>query len=169
MPHTTPQRLILSTTGLLAGQRTRETTDSIPLSTGSKLDVFERTLLNLARAERARAGREPLEMDPELQRLARARAAQKRNEPLRQVDDVNRLEIGGVAIGAAGKYLWYAEILARVDGSDELAAARVHRALMSLSAHRQVILEPLFNCAGVGAVNDGKGSITVVTLVGEVR
>jgi uncharacterized protein YkwD len=170
MLHTKFQRLILSAAGEHVGRQTSETAaDSIPAPTRRELDVFEHSLLDLVKAERTRAGLEPLKMYPELQRLARGRAAQVRDEPLWLVDDLGRLEIGGPAIGAAGKDRWYAEILARVRGLDEVAAARLHRALMSLSTHRQFILEPLFNRAGIGAVTDEKGSITLVALFSEAR
>lgn len=144
-------------------RRPQSTRDPEPLAD------FELTLFELCKLERMRASLEPITRDLELTRLARIRAAQERSASFWFVGEIGRLEIGGVVIGAAGPYIWYAETVARVHGQDHLAAARLHRALMIGSVQRQVVLEPLFNRAGFGAVANSDGAVTVVELFGEVQ
>ncbi len=166
---TSHNHLIPLATGAFAARHAHRKRRPRSTRVRAPLESFELMLLQLADLERVRAGLPPIMRDVELTRLARARADQESDEPLWLIDAVGYLEIGSVVIGAAGPYIWYAETVARVHGEDHLAAARLHRALMIGSVQRQVILEPLFNRAGFGAVANPDGTVTAVELFGEVQ
>ena len=118
----------------------------------SKYDVeAERHLLELANAERARAGLAPLKMDDGLVRAARAHAAEMAAQnqlshqfsgepPLPQrlaASSPLHLESTGENVATAGN------------------SEQAHQALMASPPHRENLLRPNFNVAGFGVFRSG--------------
>jgi uncharacterized protein YkwD len=119
----------------------------------SRYDVqAERQLMEMANAERARAGLAPLKMDDGIVRAARAHAAEMaaQNQLSHQFSDEppvpQRL--------AASSSLH----LERTGENVAMAADpdQAHHALMSSPPHRDNLLSPNYNVAGFGVIRSGK-------------
>ena len=111
----------------------------------------ERQLLELANADRARAGLTPLKMDDGLVRAARAHAAKMAAQ-----DQLSHQFSGEPALGERIS----ANSSLHLDREGENVASApdpedAHRALMSSPPHRDNLLSPKFNVAGIGVVRKG--------------
>lgn len=111
----------------------------------------ERQLLELANADRARAGLTPLKMDDGLVRAARAHAAKMAAQ-----DQLSHQFSGEPALGERIS----ATSSLHLDREGENVASApdpedAHRALMSSPPHRDNLLSPKFNVAGIGVVRKG--------------
>lgn len=121
--------------------------DSAPVF---ELDA-EHQLLDLANADRARAGLAPLKMDDGLVRAARAHAAKMAAE-----DQLSHQFSGEPALSDRIS----ATSALHLDREGENVASApdpedAHRALMSSPPHRDNLLNPKFNVAGIGVVRRG--------------
>ena len=111
----------------------------------------ERQLLELANADRARAGLAPLKMDEGLVRAARAHATKMaRQEQLSHQFSGEPSLSDRISANSA----------LHLDGEGENVASApdpedAHRALMSSPPHRDNLLSPKFNVAGIGVVRNG--------------
>lgn len=111
----------------------------------------ERQLLVLANAERTRAGLAPLKMDEGLVRAARAHATKMAAQ-----DQLSHQFSGEPALGERIS----ANSTLHLDREGENVASApdpedAHRALMSSPPHRDNLLNPNFNVAGIGVVQKG--------------
>jgi uncharacterized protein YkwD len=111
----------------------------------------ERQLLDLANAERARVGSPQLRMDEGLVRAARAHATQmaSQNQLSHQFSGEASLTqriaaVSGLHLNRAG------ENVAIATNADD-----AHQALMSSPPHRDNLLSPQFNVAGIGVFRRG--------------
>jgi uncharacterized protein YkwD len=120
----------------------------------------ERALIELTNTDRARHALAPLELDVELLELARARAgAQVTGIPLSHLDAAGEVALAKLLDEAGVPYALAAENLARVDATAG-APQSAQEALMGSRAHRENVLDPMFNRLAVGAAMDGAGRIT---------
>src|SRR5258708_2801533 len=111
----------------------------------------EQHLLDLANADRARAGRAPLQMDDGLVRAARAHAAQ-----MAQQDQLSHQFSGEPALP---QRISQSSALHLDHEGENVALAPdaegAHQALMASPPHRDNLLSPNFNVAGIGVVRKG--------------
>ncbi len=111
----------------------------------------ERHLLDLANADRARAGRAPLKMDDGLVRAARAHAAQ-----MAEQDQLSHQFSGEPSLP---QRISQSSALHLDHEGENVAMAPdaegAHQALMASPPHRDNLLSPNFNVAGIGVVRKG--------------
>jgi uncharacterized protein YkwD len=122
-----------------------------PVSEPNYQPAAEHRLLDMANADRARAGLAPLKMDASLVRAARVHAAQMAalgqlshqfsGEPslTERISSKSTLHLEGAG-----------ENVASAGNADD-----VHEALMASPPHRDNLLSPNFNVAGIGVVRKG--------------
>jgi uncharacterized protein YkwD len=111
----------------------------------------ERQLLDLANADRARAGLPPLKMDDGLVRAARAHAAK-----MAEQEQLSHQFAGEPSL--TDRILANSPLHLDRAGENVATAAdagRVHHALMASPPHRDNLLSPNFNVAGIGVVRKG--------------
>ena len=111
----------------------------------------ERKLLELANADRARAGLAPLKMDDGLVRAARAHATEMAKQ-----DQLSHQFSGEPALAeriSANSSLHLDREGENVASAPD--APNAHRALMASPPHRDNLLSPNFNVAGIGVVRSG--------------
>ncbi len=111
----------------------------------------ERQLLDLANAERARAGLTPLKMDDGLVRAARAHAAE-----MARLEQLSHQFSGEPSLASRIS----ANSALHLDREGENVASApdadgAHHALMESPPHRDNLLSPNFNVAGIGVVRKG--------------
>jgi uncharacterized protein YkwD len=119
----------------------------------SRYDVqAERQLLEMANAERARAGLAPLKMDDGIVRAARAHAAEMAAQ--------NQLSHQFSGEPSVPQRLAASSSLHLERTGENVAMAadpdQAHHALMSSPPHRDNLLSPNYNVAGFGVIRSGK-------------
>jgi uncharacterized protein YkwD len=126
----------------------------------SGLTAEEAQLFRWINQERLKAGRSPVEADPELMRLARLKA-----QDVATYDYYGHTSptygTPGQMLTAAG-YPWSAcgETIAKAG-----SVYKAHRLLMASSAHRAIILSPTYTRVGIGvAPYVGRSGLVVVEL-----
>ena len=125
----------------------RNASQQVSLSDAANIDAAaEQQMLDLANAERARAGLAPLELDDGLTKAARSHAAAMASQE--QISHQFSGEPSLTQRIAASSNLHLdreGENVAVAGSADE-----AHRALMASPPHRENLLNPNFNVAGIG-------------------
>jgi uncharacterized protein YkwD len=152
--------IIVLASSLRAFPATPEAADTAPRSSWQQVSPYdkpsydagaERELLDMANADRAQAGKPPLKMDDGLVKAARAHAAEmaSRNAISHQFSGeaplIQRIsENSGLHLDREG------ENVAVASTADD-----AHQALMASPPHRDNLLSPNFNVAGIGVFRKG--------------
>jgi len=147
--------VLLSVLGVSAATPAEAAADTAPHSSWQQVSPYdrpsydstaERQLLEMANADRARAGRPPLKMDEGLVQAARAHAAEMaaRRELSHQFSGEPALT-QRISANSALHLNREGENVAIATTADD-----AHQALMASAPHRDNLLSPSFNVAGIG-------------------
>ncbi len=127
--------------------------DAVSSRDSSNYDLqAERQLMEMANAERARAGLAPLKMDDGLVRAARAHAAEMAAQNQLSHQFSGEPSLPQRLAASSSLHLERTGENVAMAGSPDQA----HQALMSSPPHRDNLLSPNYNVAGFGAIRSGR-------------